>query len=319
MRIASAVVLATLGGCAAAPEDADDDPVDPPITEPPARGFQLKSPEQVIRPRQEVTYCWYFQTPNDEMMAVKRWRSSMTSGAQYMVMYTTTGDKGTVGEMSPISCGIANAGGSSFPQWTYSTHDLTNDLKFPADDGEGKPLALEIAPHQSGFIQLRYANRSDREIIAQVTLNAEALQPGEAYTETAPYATYNPDIVIPDLKVNHTQSGTCNVAPTSKFWSMTTRTHMYGRRAAVRNGMPTSTAMAFENTNWEHPSVTRWDTGNFYTFDSGKLTYECTWDNNTNSRIVAGDDAVLDEICMASGYYFPAIKPTLCYGNDSGI
>lgn len=270
-------------------------------------------------PPGESTYCWYFQTPNDEMMAVNRWRSSMTPGARYMVMYTTAGDKKAVGEISPIGCGVANTGGGAFPQWTYSTHDLATDVQFPDDDGAGKPLALEIAPHQSGFIQMHYVNRGTSDIVAQVTLNAEALQPGVAYTETAPYATYNADILIPEKALNHIETQTCNVPATAKFWSMTTRTHMQGRRTAVRNGMPASVAMAFENTNWEHPNVARWDTGNFYSFDSGKLTYECTWDNATNDDIVDGDYAVLNEICTAAGYYFPATKPTLCYNSDSGF
>jgi len=43
---------------------------DPP---PPARGFQIVSPELTIKAGQEITYCYYFKTPNTETMAVNKW------------------------------------------------------------------------------------------------------------------------------------------------------------------------------------------------------------------------------------------------------
>ena len=46
---------------------------------PPARGFQVTTPEVTIMPHQEITYCYYFHTPNTENMVIKKWSSSMTS------------------------------------------------------------------------------------------------------------------------------------------------------------------------------------------------------------------------------------------------
>ena len=54
----------------------------------------------------------------------------------------------------------------------------------------------------------------------------------------------------------------------------------------------------------------------FYTFSTGKLTYECTYNNPTGATIKTGDSAQTDEMCMATGYYFPATKATICYGNN---
>lgn len=328
MRIASAVVLATaLGACATSPTDGggdddpgptDDDPgpTDPPI-DPPPRGFELKSPTIEIKPLQRITYCWYFQTPNDEVLAVARLRST-SPGALYMVAYTTVGDKQPAGTVSDIGCGVAKIGAAPIPNWMYAAHTPENELQFPADDGTGVPLAMEIAPHQSGFIQVRYRNDTTEPLSAQVTLTADALPAGKAYTRTAPYSTYNPSIAIPSRASNHNQAQTCPVPASRKFWSMTTRTHRQGVHTTVRSGMPASPAMMYESTNWERPNVVRWDmgTGGFASFPDGKLSYDCTWTNGTDRPIDTGDNDTLDEVCTASGYFFPATKPELCYGSS---
>ena len=58
----------------------------------------------------------------------------------------------------------------------------------------------------------------------------------------------------------------------------------------------------------------RWD-GPFYQFASGRVTYACTYDNkgsNANRTVTSGSSAETDEMCMATGYYFPATKSLFC-------
>ena len=77
--------------------------------------------------------------------------------------------------------------------------------------------------------------------------------------------------------------------------------------------------MVFASDDWEHPGAQAWMTTPFYTFASGKLTYECTYDNPTNRTIIHTVTAPqTDEMCMASGYFFPATKPTICYCSNQG-
>ena len=64
--------------------------------------------------------------------------------------------------------------------------------------------------------------------------------------------------------------------------------------------------MVFDGHDWEHPRRRRAWAAPFYRFASGKLTYECTYDNPTTNEIKTGDSAATDEMCMATGYYFPA-------------
>jgi len=50
----------------------------------------------------------------------------------------------------------------------------------------------------------------------------------------------------------------------------------------------------------------------YYTFTNPNLTWSCTYDNtgdNAGSTVVAGSSAKTNEMCMATGYFFPATGP----------
>jgi hypothetical protein len=41
------------------------------------------------------------------------------------------------------------------------------------------------------------------------------------------------------------------------------------------------------------------------------------FNSSTTRTITTGDSAQTDEMCMASGYFFPATKPVFCYNTIS--
>ncbi len=318
MRSFAFVLVTTLAACNGGETTGGDDTVvepDAPGTiEPPARGFQIVSQDITIMPTQEVTYCYYFRTPNTEPMAINKWKSVMSPGSHHMIMFTTgTTDLMPPGTMSTSNCGFGATNGASAPSWTYSTQTVENEVALPTDDGAGKPLAQEILPNTAGFFQMHYFNTTDQPIVVRVTLNAEALPATTAFTKTAAYTTYNGAIQIPKLTNGHTETKTCTTPVGSKFWLMSTHAHKQAVKTVVKNGAMASTNIAFESTDWEHPGATKWMASPFYAFDNNQLTFSCTY-NNPNDRIItSGDSAETHEMCMASGYYFPATEPVFCY------
>lgn len=67
--------------------------------------------------------------------------------------------------------------------------------------------------------------------------------------------------------------------------------------------------MVFSSNDWEHPGTQLFSAPEFYRFASGELTWECTYNNtgdNAGRTVTAGQSAKTDEMCMATGYYFPA-------------
>jgi hypothetical protein len=68
----------------------------------------------------------------------------------------------------------------------------------------------------------------------------------------------------------------------------------------------------FSSTDWQHPGSMNWMATPFYTFTATKLTWTCTYDNtgdNANNTVVSGTSASTDEMCMATGYFFPSTGP----------
>ncbi|MDQ3366266.1 MAG: hypothetical protein M3680_12640 [Myxococcota bacterium] len=306
--------LAACGGGGSSADGGGDAalPVDGSI-QPPARGFQIITPDVVIQPNQEITYCYYFRTPNTEPMAIKKWVSEMTPGSHHLIMFTTANDKMPPGTMSAANCGFGGDVANT-PRWTYSAQTASQTMSLPADDGTGKPLGIDIAASSAGFVQMHYFNPTDQPITAHVTINAEALAAGEAYTKTAAYVTYNNNISIPAGATNDVESQSCNAPPAgTRFWLMSTHAHKQAIKTEVLDGSD----MVFSSTDWEHPEAVTWMAAPFKTFDSGKVTYRCTYNNPNPYSISSGDSAATDEMCMASGYYFPATKPLICV-NDLG-
>lgn len=243
----------------------------------------------------------------------------MTPGSHHMIVYTSQDELRPEGTIDDASCGMGAS--FPFPSWLYSAQTSEAAIQLPGDDGAGKPLGMEVLANQPAFVQMHYLNATDAPIDAHVTLRAYALDAGREFTKTAAYVTYYGNIDIPAQAVNHVEPAnlrdtTCSVPAGSKFWLMSTHAHKQAVKTRVLDG----TTSVFESTDWEHPEPALW-TGTaespFYSFASGKLSYECTYTNPTNRAISTGDSAATDEMCMASGYYFPATSPKFCYNNQA--
>ena len=239
----------------------------------------------------------------------------MTPGSHHMIMFTTASDVQPVGTVSSAQCGVGGSNAQNIPAWQYAAQTPTAELVLPTDDGAGKPLGQEITANTPGYIQMHYLNATDAPIKVHVTLNAEAYDAGATYTKTAPYITFNGNLNIPDGSVDLPQTQTCSTPAGTKFWLLSTHAHKQAVKTSVINGMPTSTDVAFTSTDWEHPGTKAFMAAPFYTFSGDKLTYECRYTNHTGRTIQTGDSAVTDEMCMATGYYFPATKARICYNN----
>lgn len=282
--------------------------------------FEITSTDLVVPhgTGNEVTKCFYFHTSNTTDVAIDKWVSHMTPGSHHMIMFLNPGGSqpadGTIDDQCGVGAGNISQGA---PVWTYATQTADQTQLLPTDDGAGKPLAQKIPPHTAGYLQMHYLNATDADITVHVDLKAYALDAATAYTQTDAYVTYNNDISIPANAVGFKVSATCNVPTGAKFWTMSTHAH----KQEVRTEVMDATSLVFEsglnattnpNSDWEHPGVKDWSAPQFFTFASNKLTWSCTYDNtgdNKNTTVVAGQSAQTNEMCMATGYYFPAQGP----------
>ena len=270
--------------------------------------FEVQSSPFTLQPGEETTKCYYFTTPNTEAVPVAKWVSEMTPGSHHMIMFRTI-----QGTQPPDGTIDENCGGAAIP--VYGTQIPHEEVAFPKDDGNGRPIAQLIPARSQHFFQMHYFNSTDAPLTTQVSIKAYTL-PAEiaqnlAYTRADIFATYNADIRIPPGATNHVVSATCDVVD-GKFFSLSTHAH----KQAIATRIAENGQTVFTSNDWEHPGNAAFAGPQFYTFASGKLTWECTYNNtgtNAGRTITDGDSAKTDEMCMATGYFFPAIQPAGCF------
>jgi hypothetical protein len=273
-----------------------------------------KIPSVDVSPGDDITYCYYFQNDNAVELTIRRWASHMTAGVHDMILYLTTNAQQTAG-MSPTVCDyVAQAGG---PAWAYAaqTSDATQtsdaQLTLPDNDGSGNPVGQLIRARQAGFLQIHYLNTGSTKLHASVELNAYAYPDGTQVTFAAPFTTFYVNISImpgsPAQPGTGMVNGSCSLPldPTGKplrFFGMTSHTYKQGVHTFVKDGVDT----VLDNTDWANPKTFSWPVSPFYTFKSGTLFYQCEYSNPTDRTIKTGDDPATDELCMTTGYFFPA-------------
>ncbi len=304
--------LASLLFACGGTDPAGDDQPDPSIVEE-TPAFTIESSDITVNPGEEFTKCFYFTTPNTDKVVVAKWVSEMSPGSHHMIMFRTlTGDQPADGTVDDCSGAIAVP--------IYGTQVAHEEIQFPDDDGFGQPLGQELY-ETKGYFQMHYFNATSEALSAKVKISAYALIPEIAehvgnYTKTDLVATYNNDIAIPPHAMDLKVTATCPAIEDVNIWQMSTHSHKQSVATKISDG----SAMVFESTDWEHPGDRRWSAPEFHTFSSGEMTWECTYTNmgeNQDRTIRAGQSAKTDEMCMMTGYYFPANGPRGCV-MDSG-
>jgi len=304
------VLVTTLVGCGSSGGLPDNNSPDAATTGdgglvPPARGFQIVSPTVDINPGADVTYCYYFETPNTSDMAIKKWASHLTAGGRDLILFLTPPDPTKTGSLLRSECGFTTAGDRTV--WTYSAQDPDAEVALPADDGNGTPVGQLISAGHSGFLQMHFVNTTSAVIHGHVELNAYAYDEGVQVTQAAPYVAYSRQIDLPPAAsalspTTGMVNGSCNIAPTAKFSIVSTHTHKQGVHTFITDGA----TLVYDNLSWDHPVPKTWSAVPFHSFTSGKLTYQCEYVNPNGYSIQTGDSAATAEMCLAVGYYFPS-------------
>lgn len=255
------------------------------------------TPDVVIQPGQEITYCYYFDMPNTDEVAVHKWASTMTPGSHHLILYFTDSSVAAGTLVENCNTGISD-------EWTYSSQTPVNSAEMP--DG----VAMKVAGSQRAFMQMHYLNASDEPLTAHSVLTAEVVAAGTAYVPAAAYITYSQGFSIAANSPGSV-SHTCTVPAGAQFFSLSTHSHQWSTDVTVMDGAN----MVLATDNWEHPEVKTWDQP-YYTFASGKLSYECNYFNGSNVPVNEGSSAQTNEMCMAVGYFFPAPTGSKLCVND---
>jgi hypothetical protein len=282
-----ALLLAACGSDGDGGGGGDDD------APPAAQAFEIVTPDIVLQPGEERTFCYYTTIQSAADLGVARWESHMTPGSHHLILYFTPTAKHPDGTLTE------DCDGGALPIWTYSSQSPDDELTMP--DGVG----MTVAAGQKAFVQMHYLNTGDAPLTANVSIKGHAYAAGTDYIPAAPFITFHTMINVPP---NDTASveGRCDVPADAKFFVLSTHAHRFSTRTEVRDGDD----MVFQSDDWEHPGGRSWDAP-FYSFKN-ELVYRCEYENFTSQPVTTGDSAETDEMCMAVGFFFPATAPIYC-------
>src|SRR5262249_19303041 len=154
-----------------------------------------------------------FRTPNLATLPVKRFGSQMGPTGRGVVFFTTeengrAAERRPAGEVSITDCELY--AGSTRPNWRYAGYGPSDELVFPADDGNGYPVAMEMPPQSAGVLMIHFKNDTGSTVSSSVTLDAEALDE-VVYTPSATVLSYDGTISIPPQSTGHVESLSCAV------------------------------------------------------------------------------------------------------------
>jgi hypothetical protein len=278
---------------------------------PPAQGFQIQTPSIEVAPGQDVTWCYYFRTPNNAKLAVTRLASTMGPAGKGVVFFTTAengmpAERRPAGDISIVGCEMYS--GTTRPTWRYAGYGASDALEFPIDDGAGHPVAMELPAISAGVLMMHFKNETGASVTSGVTLNVEALdQP--IYTPTSTLLSYDSTIAVPPFTTGHVETTSCAVPAGVQFWSLSTFAHKQAVTTRVRD----AAEILFESFDWANPGASVASAPPFRSFASGTFTHACTYDNPTSRTLLTGPSQQTDENCLGIGYFFPATAPRLCY------
>jgi len=278
-------------------------------------GFAVSTPVIAAPPGTSATYCYYFRSPNAATLGIKRWASTMTAAVHHLILFATYDDGWSPAERQPpgtlvqIPCGFDEGGGNA--AWMYAAHEPSNALVLPSDDGSGTPLAMEVAPAQPMFVQMYVRNAGNAPLSASAVLTADALAPADAYTKSATYVEANLTFSIPMQASGYGVQQTCATPAGAKFWWLSTRTHQFAMQSSI---LDTAAPLVVSN-DWQHPAIATYGPPAFYSFSPSGMTYQCIYNNPIGAPIHAGESEDSNESCIGVGYFFPAVRPSLCIDN----
>src|SRR5262249_49181302 len=220
-----------------------------------------------------VTHGCSCRTRSLATVAVKR-LASARGPAGRGVVFSTTAENNQAAERRPAgSVSIAECqffSGTTRPTWRYAGYGASDELAFPADDGNGHPVAMEIPPLSAGVLMMHFKNETSAMVSSTVTLSADALDE-IVYTPTATLLSYDATINIPPQTTGHVETQSCAVPTGVQFWDLTTFAHKQAVRTNVLDGLN----VLFESFNWADPGAYTLSMPPFHAFASSSLKHGC--------------------------------------------
>lgn len=252
-----------------------------------------------IGPGEETYRCQTFQNPFGQDIAIVKSESTMTPGSHHMAAFRV---------MDDTNGAIEECSGLEFHPTIHASQTPTATTVYPPGIGaslsaaEGVRLNVHFLNttldtiHTHVTVTFTYVNPSDVTYqAAQIYLNNSSLQvPPGASTATATLAI---PTSVGDVKLLSAQS------------------HMHQRATHFDATLSDGTDL-YQTAQWSEPEVKTFTPA--LALPSGSsITWTCDFQNNTTETLTFGESAATNEMCVFTGFYYPAPAGAVIVGDTS--
>jgi hypothetical protein len=247
----------------------------------------------------EKTVCITKDLGNADDLVISGYSATLDPGSHHLIVYASTA---TQESLTPTPCTpfVGLATGDAVPLLLVNKLDLT--WAFPPGIG------VELHAHQMLRLEAHYINTSGHDImgLGSVEFRGTAKASAPPFTPASFFFWGTPNIDIPP-GARFTagpifQAGTAN----THIISISTHQHELGTGVQVWASAHAGdmSRRITDDTDWANPSWKLLSPPIDMNGTNG-LTYQCDWNNTTQSTVRFGESA-LDEMCFCGGYYYPS-------------
>ncbi len=299
MTSRSVLALGSLALAAAALAGCDDTPEEEVPLYGPTISFDMQFP---VAAGAEVHICQFVRMPQtgDEIF-VSGGDYDTSTGTHHFLVFRTAPDMPEQPLGEPVDC-YEGDGVMQYERGFVTGGQLEHE-------SEDFPLGLGL-PFESGAVllmQMHVVNASAAEIDASVHLDLRTIVKERVRERVGTFRFYDPFIYVP-AGAGSTAAMRCPISHDVTLLSGGAHMHARGvdyRAYADLAGAPPAVEPFYTTTDWQHPPY--W-IGAMELPAGSNIRFECDYENASDVPIVQGLSALDDEMCMFSGFYFPALE-----------
>lgn len=248
----------------------------------------------------EVHTCQFVQMPDDgDEIFVTGGEYDTTAGTHHFLMFRTAPDMPPQPLNQPVDC-YEGDGAMQYERGYVTGGQLEHEAaEFPLG------LGLPFEPGAILLMQSHVVNASAEPVDAHVHVELNTVDGAYIQHRVGTFRFYNPFIYVP-AGDSATASMRCHIHQPVKLISGGAHMHARGvdYRAYIDHaGSPSAADPFYTTTDWQHPP-------NFLgivDLEAGStIRFQCDYQNSSDGPVVQGLSALDNEMCMFSGFYYPA-------------